>query len=432
MKRLFLLILLIFYTSIITFAQWFSLDPGTSSHIYCVHFSDNSKGWICGNNNLIKQTDDGGETWENTAFHGGTNGSSDFNWYGIFAANENDVYACGSKFIWDRFLFNYAYTTSGGTSWDYQSNWGNAAGSWRQVFFIDDQHGWKIGTQAGNGWVGHTTTGVENFNNSPVFDDQGLKSVHFVDQNTGWVSGTNGFIAKSTDAGVSWTELQTGLTTEDLNKVFFINSMTGWAVGDEDDMGIIIKTTDGGASWNAVNIPATMELNGLYFVNENVGWACGSKVVNQEERGLILYSDDAGENWTEQYVSDELSELYDVFFINEFVGWASGYHGILLKTTNAGGTHFEGINENISLNSLAISPNPFTTSTTISYTLKQPSSIQLSVVNQLGQLVYQYREEQDQGEKQWQLDTQGLAEGLYFYRLEVGSEFATGKMIKVR
>jgi len=432
MKHLFLLVSFILMTSTWATAQWFALDPQTDSHLFSVHFIDNNTGWICGNNNLIKQTADGGDTWEETSFHGGTSGSSDFNWYSIFAVNETDIYASGNKFNWDRYQFNYAYTTSGGSSWDWQSSWGNQAGSWREVFFIDDQHGWKVGSRSGNGWVGHTTTGVENFNSSRVFDDQGLKSIHFIDQDMGWVSGTDGFIAKSTDAGDTWTELQTGLAQEDLNKIFFINSMVGWAVGDEDDIGIIIKTTDGGTSWSTVNIPPTMELNGLYFINENIGWVCGSKVVNQEERGLILYSNDAGENWTEQYVADEVSELYNIFFINEFVGWVSGYNGILLKTTNAGGTNFEGIEEDVFNKSLVITPNPFTSSTTLSYKIKQPEKVSLKIYNPLGQLIYQTQDNQQQGKQELIWNAEGCAEGIYYYNLQAGKQMFSGKIIKVK
>ena len=77
-------------------------------------------------------------------------------------------------------------------------------------------------------------------------------------------------------------------------------------------------------------------------------------------------------------------------------------------------------------------PNPFSTSTTLSYSLKQISTVQLSVFNQLGQLVYQYSEEQQQGEQQLQWDTQGFAEGIYYYRLQVGDQVANGKLVKVR
>lgn len=435
MKKSFLLSLsLIFWIS--SFAQWYPVETGTSSRIFSVHFADTEIGWICGTNNLIKQTADGGDTWTETSFHGGTSGSSDFIWYDIFALNETDVYACGSKYNVDRYQFNYARTTNAGSSWTWQTNWGSLAGSWRKVFFIDDQTGWKAGTQGGKGWIGKTSTGMEGFINSAVFDGHSLRSIYFTDQNKGWVVGKDGFAAKSIDAGESWTEIQTGLT-QDLEDVFFINASTGWIVGHENDEGIIIKTTDGGTTWSEMNSPATMELYGVYFVNETTGWVCGSKVENQEERGLVLYSDDAGESWTEQYVDSELSEYYTVFFIDEINGWVSGYNGILLKTTNAGGTNFENINEN-SLNHLQVNsyPNPFTTSTTIEYTLNLTQSVIITFYNQFGKVVDRTEQKQSAGKQQvvWSPDLPG---GIYYFciaagRLNAGKQIASGKVVLVR
>ena len=42
-----------------------------------------------------------------------------------------------------------------------------------------------------------------------------------------------------------WTQLNSG-TTEWLQSVYFVNSDTGFALGN---VGIILKTTDGGDSW---------------------------------------------------------------------------------------------------------------------------------------------------------------------------------------
>ena len=77
-------------------------------------------------------------------------------------------------------------------------------------------------------------------------------------------------------------------------------------------------------------------------------------------------------------------------------------------------------------------PIPFKSTTTISYVLDQPTSVQFSVFNQLGQLVYQRSEEQQQGEQLLQWDAQGLAEGIYYYQLKAGDQVAKGKLVKVK
>lgn len=39
-----------------------------------------------------------------------------------------------------------------------------------------------------------------------------LKSVYFIDSNTGWVAGYNGLILNTTDGGTSWTHQNSGIT----------------------------------------------------------------------------------------------------------------------------------------------------------------------------------------------------------------------------
>jgi len=76
-------------------------------------------------------------------------------------------------------------------------------------------------------------------------------------------------------------------------------------------------------------------------------------------------------------------------------------------------------------------PNPFTSSTTLSYVLKQPSAVQLSVYNQLGQLIYQHSEDQQQGSQKLHWQTENQPEGIYFYQLHSGDQVANGKLVKV-
>jgi len=77
-------------------------------------------------------------------------------------------------------------------------------------------------------------------------------------------------------------------------------------------------------------------------------------------------------------------------------------------------------------------PNPFSTSTTIEYELNQPEKVSLRIYNHLGQLIYQTEENQPQGKQQLIWNTEGYADGIYYYRLQAGEQIASGKMVKVR
>jgi len=90
------------------------------------------------------------------------------------------------------------------------------------------------------------------------------------------------------------------------------------------------------------------------------------------------------------------------------------------------------INEIDLLKGLTITPNPFTTSTTLSYELKQPEKVSLRIYSQMGKQVYQAIENQLQGKQQLIWNAEGYANGVYYYRLQVGEQIANGKMVKVR
>jgi hypothetical protein len=71
-------------------------------------------------------------------------------------------------------------------------------------------------------------------------------------------------IIRTTDGGQTWTEqkFSTGKSSDYiLNSVYFINSLTGWAVGDG---GVIMKTTDGGTTYVEPNIESLPESYALY------------------------------------------------------------------------------------------------------------------------------------------------------------------------
>ncbi len=78
------------------------------------------------------------------------------------------------------------------------------------------------------------------------------------------------------------------------------------------------------------------------------------------------------------------------------------------------------------------SPNPFITYTTIEYELGQPGKVILTIYNQLGKQVYSIQEIQSQDKQQINWNTEGYADGIYYYKLQVGDAVANGKMVKVR
>ena len=78
------------------------------------------------------------------------------------------------------------------------------------------------------------------------------------------------------------------------------------------------------------------------------------------------------------------------------------------------------------------SPNPFTTSTTITYEIQQPEQVSLSIFNHLGEMVFRVQEIQPQGKQQLIWNADGCANGMYHYSLKAGDAVANGSIVKVR
>jgi photosystem II stability/assembly factor-like uncharacterized protein len=117
-----------------------------------------------------------------------------------------------------------------------------------------------------------------------------------------------------------------------LNSVFFNNAVTGYAVGDA---GTILKTIDGGTTWDSLSSTTSLGLSSVYFTNAGTGYIVG-------ESGLILNTVNGGITWNEKFEGN--FPLYSVSFISSNIGFAvGGIPGIggsavgqVLKTTNGG------------------------------------------------------------------------------------------------
>jgi hypothetical protein len=109
----------------------------------------------------------------------------------------------------------------------------------------------------------------------------------------------------------------------DLSSVYFIDSQTGWVIGDA---GAILKTTNGGARWDPQTSGTNQWLRAVQFLDAQTGWAVGGN-------GTILKTIDGGTTWKPQASGTE-AWLNAVQFLDAQTGWAVGDHGTILKTPN--------------------------------------------------------------------------------------------------
>ncbi|HYE59795.1 MAG TPA: YCF48-related protein [Candidatus Kapabacteria bacterium] len=230
-------------------------------------------------------------------------------------------------------------TENGGRSWVESSTTPNSV-YFTKIQFLDERNGWAIGKAQVQGKpdrLYRTTDGGIRWNFVEVTEN--VREVFFVNQKVGWAVGTvsgdmnRGVIWKTIDGGVTWTirkntpELQpTDELGKGLNSVFFVNEQTGWVIGTD----FILKTVDGGGSWSLQD-PETegTALQSLYFLNANTGFIAAP--------GGVLKTVNGGTRWT----ATNGPNLRDIKFFNAQYGVAVGTRGDIFRTTDGGQTWSE-------------------------------------------------------------------------------------------
>ncbi|GAB2784506.1 hypothetical protein GCM10027275_30910 [Rhabdobacter roseus] len=165
--------------------------------------------------------------------------------------------------------------------------------------------------------------------------DENVTDLQFPTDSTGFVLSSTGGIAKTTDAGTTWTIVN---PSKGLRSAYFLPyeynetaSRTaarlnaeyaglGWAVGDS---GRILKTIDGGLTWLDQSVDAAYQLTKVYFTSELDGYAVG-------KGGLLLSTQDGGASWT-RWETPTQEDLNDLLFTDADHGWAVGNKGVILQ-----------------------------------------------------------------------------------------------------
>lgn len=130
--------------------------------------------------------------------------------------------------------------------------------------------------------------------------------------------------------------VQESPTENDLYSVDFINDYKGIAVGKE---GTILKTIDGGTTWQKITTSFTNNLRGICFYDENHAVAVGTG-------GQIIVTENGGNTWTTHWLPGIQWDLYAVDITPDGIGIASGQQSTILYTTN-GGLNWSVIQEQI-------------------------------------------------------------------------------------
>lgn len=238
----------------------------------------------------------------------------------------------------------------------------------------------------------------------PVNYKQDLKltDVHFVNDDTGFVTGANGTILRTTDGGATWTAMLGGDASspdEEVKDLRFLDATHGWAakyrgkllrttdgenweefgkIGEEygfyydylflsDRIAVqlvkegddLARTQDGGKTWkivaNGCQFEAEVEglarklscrRKSLFFLSPDVGFAIGAAIPGTYV--VLFRTEDGGFTWTPQAITDqghpdESHFWQGIVFLDENAGFAVLPRGKKFLATSDGGKTWRGV-----------------------------------------------------------------------------------------
>lgn len=332
--------------------NWSKIREDLNQTISSISFSSELNGLALGRNGLSLKTTDGGASWQQ--FNSGL-----FGWIKSFSQLPgNNLIAAGSPGL----IFR---SSDNGNSWRKTND---SSKFYFNFSTFTGNVGWLFGN---NGLIMHSTDGGENWEFQSEGSENTINSIEFLDAMIGTAVGDSGLILRTEDGGDTWVRQFTQYTTN-LNDLFFLDTIRGWIVGDD---GTILQTLDAGQSWqkhDLANITSddiyaiegtkfsnkAAGQNGAYLVSQNspsgAVWGRGGAplktyrgIITLSSRSATLVGDQGaiirfvtvpgGGGVVDQSI-DSRFDLRDIYFTPAGKGWIVGKYGIVLRSSNSGGS----------------------------------------------------------------------------------------------
>ena len=318
--------------------SWELLTSGTSSALQAVYFTSATHGWASGWDSVLLHTSDSGVNWSPVA-----TGVADPS-YGY-----NSVRFLDSDIGWVGGFKSLARSDDAGSTWKGVTSSGTDLRY--ATFPISSTTAWQVGPVAlcfpCASKLYRLTLSADGTSLTTQFyylatNNHYLVGLDFIDQDNGWavgksIAGTSdpvtSVVVRISDASQNTPNLMM-IASEilgELNAIDMVDNSRGWAVGAN---GSILKTEDGGATWNLQASGTTASLYAVNFLDLDHGWVVGAS-------GTVLMTDDGGTTWIQED-SGTTSSLRSVFFVDQTIGYAVGSNGTIIRrqlsTYMVGGT----------------------------------------------------------------------------------------------
>lgn len=211
-------------------------------------------------------------------------------WTQVNVGSTNTQYFMGPQSIFALNLYNIWAVVSGGYIYQSQDSgvtWttrdaGVASGAddLFGVHFTNAQYGAAVGetntilrtSDSGVTWSAITGPAAQNAVNAVA--------VSMVDKHKVWVGYSDGKLYYTTnfqDATPTWTLRSTGITASDIKDIQFYDALTGYIAADvAGPIGHVLRTWDGGYTWEDISFPTNSGLTSLHVCGPNKAYVGGN------------------------------------------------------------------------------------------------------------------------------------------------------------
>lgn len=235
----------------------------------------------------------------------------------------------------------------GGEHWDLHLNPGGMFNDFNMscIRFFNDTLGFILGndytilrtTNGGETWeVKHTEPYINNY--------KFLNDIDFCNDSTGFAVGSSGKLMRTTDIGETWIEVESGVNDE-FKKIEFLSATTGFIPFSDYVDSRVLKTTDGGNTWqihsNPLGISNDYYIRDIRKVTGNYA-LISAGTMNHPWVGYIFKSTNAGYIWYQE--ASMTGSIRDFALYDSLKSVINNYvfpYGNNLWGTNDGGDNWQ-------------------------------------------------------------------------------------------
>lgn len=166
---------------------------------------------------------------------------------------------------------------------------------------------------------------------APLPTSETLHATSWLDADTVLAGGGVGTILRSTDRGLTWTQVFDDGDARWQLRAFGTHAGVTLAVGDD---GMIARSTNGGIDWTDIHLLDNHAATGLAFN------AAGVAIETSDSAGFgrVYSSPDLGVTWQEVSLPTGVESLYALAINHADVALAVGVHGGVVRSTDGGVT----------------------------------------------------------------------------------------------